>query len=125
MMTRDSHAWWFVMGGALIVAISSRMDLIDPLLPAQHTRLVHAVVELLAYLVGVGAGVARMSPLAISHEGRAQAIQKNADRSDEAQVSANIAAVAADQAAKASTIAAEASQAAAEQSTKASGIQDK
>lgn len=125
MMTRDSHAWWFVMGGALIVAVSSRMDLIDPLLPQAYHKPAHAIIELLAYLIGVGAGVARMSPLAISHEGRAEAIQRNADRSDKALVSASIASEAADQAAKASTLAAEASQIAATESTKASGIQDK
>ena len=87
-MTRDSRVWWYVIAGAFITALSSRMDLLDPLLPAQHTDKVHAVIELLSYLVGATAGVMRMSPLDISDTGREKAIikdeRKAADRIDAA-----------------------------------------
>jgi hypothetical protein len=58
--------------------VSSRFDLIDPLLPAAHTDRAHALIELLALISGVVGGVMRMSPLGISPEGRADAIKKDA-----------------------------------------------
>lgn len=62
-MNRDSKLWWVMMLGAVIMAASSRMDLIDPLLPAQHTDKVHAVIELLAMIVGIVGGKMATSPL--------------------------------------------------------------
>ncbi len=108
MMTRDSHWWWVVMGGALIIGVSSRMDLLDPLLPAQHTDKIHALIELLAYLVGIAGGVMRMSPLQISPEGRAVQAEKAVLRGDTSVIAATVAADKADDAVKATTIAADA-----------------
>lgn len=56
MLTRDSRFWWLGMVGAVILAVSSRWDLIDPLLPAQHTDKVHAAVELAALILGIVSG---------------------------------------------------------------------
>ncbi len=78
MITRDSKLWWLVMASALVTAVSSRMELIDPLLPAAHTDTVHAVIELLALVVGVVGGVMRMSPLPISPAGRTAILRKHA-----------------------------------------------
>jgi hypothetical protein len=122
MITRDSHAWWFVMGGALIVAVSSRMDLIDPLLPAQHTKTVHALIELLAYLVGVGAGVARMSPLAISPQGRTEIMESKGEQMHQATVAAAEASVKADKAVVATSEAAKAAEVAKDESKKAGDL---
>jgi hypothetical protein len=69
-MKRDSRWWWFVMGGAIVTAMSSRMDLLDRILPAQHTDMAHALIELAALIVGVAAGVMRASPLDLSDKGR-------------------------------------------------------
>ncbi len=123
-MTRDSNLWWWVMGASLVTAVSSKLELIDALVPENYHKQVHAVIELLALLAGIGAGVARMSPLSISAEGRADAIQKNVARADTASVAAGVAAVAADTAAKASTVAVEAATIAAEESTKAADMKD-
>lgn len=71
MTTRDSKAWWFLMIGAVVTAFSSRMDLIDPLLPAQHTDKAHAIIEMLSLVVGVASGFMKASPLPISDAGRA------------------------------------------------------
>lgn len=62
-MNRDSKLWWFTMVGAAILALSSRMDLIDPLLPAQHTDKVHAIIELSALVVAAVSGKLATSPL--------------------------------------------------------------
>ncbi len=110
MITRDSHFWWFVMGGSLLIAVSSRFDLLDPLLPVQHTQTIHAVIELLAYLAGVSAGVLRMSPLPISQEGRQQAIKTKAELAGSAQRAVAQAAVEMDKAAVATDKAAEAAE---------------
>lgn len=63
MLTRDSRFWWLGMVGAVILAVSSRWDLIDPLLPAQHTDKVHAAVELAALILGIVSGKMATSPL--------------------------------------------------------------
>ena len=69
-MKRDSRWWWWIIGGALLTSISSRMDLIDRILPAQHTDVAHALIELAALVVGVVAGVMKASPLDLSDRGR-------------------------------------------------------
>lgn len=79
MTTRDSKAWWFLMGAAIITAISSRMDILDPLLPAEHTDKAHALIELLSLIVGVASGVMKASPLPLSDQGREKFAQA-ADR---------------------------------------------
>ena len=71
-MTRDSRFWWVVMIGAVATAIMSRMDLLESLLPAQHTDQVHAIIELIALVAGVVGGKMATSPLPISDEGRAK-----------------------------------------------------
>lgn len=62
-MTRDSKFWWLGIIGAIVLAVSSRMDLIDPLLPAQHTDKVHAILELVALVIGIVSGKMATSPL--------------------------------------------------------------
>lgn len=69
-MTRDSWLWWLVMASAVITAVSSRMDLIDPLLPAQHTDKAHALIELVSLIVGIVGGFLKASPLPLSPAGR-------------------------------------------------------
>lgn len=69
-MTRDSKLWWLGIVGAIILAVSSRLDLIDPLLPAQHTDKVHALLELLALIIGIVSAKLATSPLPISNDGR-------------------------------------------------------
>ena len=69
-MTRDSKFWWLGIIGALILAVSSRMDLIDPFLPLGHTDKVHAAIEFLALVVGIVSGKLASSPLDISDAGR-------------------------------------------------------
>lgn len=72
-MTRDSNLWWWVIAGAILTGLSSKMDVLDRLLPAAHTDTVHAAIELLAMIVGIVAGVMRASPInAISDEGKAK-----------------------------------------------------
>jgi hypothetical protein len=122
MITRDSHVWWFVMGSAIITAVSSRLDLIDPLLPAAHTAAAHALIELMALITGVAAGVMRMSPLPISVEGRADAMRANVQHADAASNAAAVAAVTADVAAKATTVAAKAAEVAVVESAKAADV---
>lgn len=55
--------WWVGIAGAVILAVSSRWDLIDPLLPAQHTDKVHALLELAALIAGIVCGKMATSPL--------------------------------------------------------------
>lgn len=69
-MTRDSSLWWWTMAAGLLLGISSRMDLIDPLLPLGHTDKVHAWIELLAFIIGSASGYAKASRLPISDKGR-------------------------------------------------------
>lgn len=120
MMTRDSNGWWWVMGGAVLTIISSRMDLIDRIIG--HRDWVHALVELLALTVFGGAGVARMSPLAISPEGRTKAMRKKGKQLDKATVAATVAAVKADKAVQATSDAADAATVAKDVSAKAGGL---
>lgn len=68
MMTRDSRFWWLGMIGAIVLAVSSRMDLIDPLLPAQHTDKVHAIIEIVSLIVGIVSGKMATSPLPGEHD---------------------------------------------------------
>lgn len=62
-MTRDSKFWWVGMLGAIVLAVSSRMDIIDPLLPVQHTDKIHAIIEVAALIVGIVSGKMATSPL--------------------------------------------------------------
>lgn len=70
MRYRDSKSWHWLMIIAVVTAISSRMDLIDPLLPAAHTDTAHAVIELIALVTGVVSGFLTASPLDLSDHGR-------------------------------------------------------
>lgn len=63
MMTRDSRLWWVGIAIAVVTAISSRMDLIDPLLPAEHTDKAHALIELVSLIIGIVSGKMASSPL--------------------------------------------------------------
>ncbi len=124
MTTRDSKAWWFVIAAAIVTAVSSRLDLIDPLIPESHTKQVHALIELAALIVGIVAGVMRMSPLPISESGRAEAIEKKVKSADTAAVAAAVAADASSQAAEAASVAVEAAKVASVESTKAADTVD-
>lgn len=119
MLTRDSHAWWLVMAGSIATAVASRLDLLDALIPENYHKQAHAVIELVAMVTGIFAGVARMSPLPISDQGRASAIQKNVESAETAGIAAAVASKAAETAAKASTVAVEASKVASVESAKA------
>lgn len=76
-MTRDSRWWWVGMIGSVILAVSSRWDLLEPLFPPEHTDKAHAIIETLALVVGVVSGKMSMSPRPISDEGRMKAIAKD------------------------------------------------
>lgn len=80
MITRDSRLWTVLLISAVVTAISSRLDLLDALIPENYHRQAHAAIELSALIIGVVAGVLRMSPLPISPEGRVKAIRKTAVR---------------------------------------------
>lgn len=67
-MTRDSKLWWLGIAGAVILAVTSRFDLIDPLLPAAHTDKVHAALELIALVLGIVSGKMATSPLPHSED---------------------------------------------------------
>jgi hypothetical protein len=71
-MKRDSRWWWVGMASAMVLALSSRMDLIDPLLPAEHTDKAHAIIEMVAMIAGIASGYLKASPLDISDKGREQ-----------------------------------------------------
>lgn len=67
-MTRDSKFWWLGMIGAVIVGISSRMDVLDLVLPIQHKEKIHAVIEILALIVATVSGKMATSPLKGEHD---------------------------------------------------------
>lgn len=99
MMKRDSNGWWWIMGGAILTAVSSRTDVIDRLIPMTHRDWVHALIELLAIIAIAVSGVARMSPLDISPEGRRKAIRRDTGHLPKASIAAAVANVAASKAA--------------------------
>lgn len=55
--------WWVGIIGAIVLGVSSRMDLIDPLLPVAHTDKIHALLELAALISGIVCGKMATSPL--------------------------------------------------------------
>lgn len=118
-MTRDSNVWWWVMGGAIVTGLASHMNLVDGVIPDPWEQFTHALIELLAFLVTTAAGVARMSPLPISPEGRQEAIAKQSESTDTAAQAAAVASVASDEAAKSAAVAASAAKVAESESTKA------
>lgn len=65
-MTRDSNVWWVGMVGAIIAALATNFNVIDPLIPAAHVAQVHAALNLLAMVIGVVSGKMATSPLAHS-----------------------------------------------------------
>lgn len=69
-MKRDSRWWWWIIGAAVLTNVSSRMDLIDRILPAQHSDTIHALIELSALIVGIVAAKLATSPLDLSDRGR-------------------------------------------------------
>lgn len=75
-MTRDSKLWWVLMACSFITAFTSRMDLLDPLLPADSTDKVHAAIELLAFMAGLVSAKLATSPLPISDDGREKYAQQ-------------------------------------------------
>ena len=122
MMTRDSNAWWWVMGGAIAAGLLSHLQTLDVLLPDAWEPAIHAVLELLAMLIATAAGVARMSPLAISAEGRTKAIRKKGKQMEKASAAAAVASVKADKAVVATSDAAAAAEVAKDVSAKAGDL---
>lgn len=117
-MTRDSNGWWWIMGGAIITALLSDTSMLNDLTPDEWEKTVHAVVKLLSIIVATGAGVARMSPLSISPEGRAEMMAKKSDNLNAASVVAAVASEKAEVAVKATSEAAAVSQMAKDMSEK-------
>ncbi len=98
MMTRDSGLWWWVMGGAVITALTTHFDLLHRAIPFLPLW-VDPLLELSGILCAAGSGVMRMSPLPISQEGRQQAIKTKATLAGSAQRAVAQAAVEMDKAA--------------------------
>ena len=71
MITRDSKLWAWLIAGAVLTALGSNLNLIDPLIPASTHTQVHAGINLASLLVATVAGILRSSPLGISDQGRA------------------------------------------------------
>jgi hypothetical protein len=121
-MTRDSNGWWWVMGGAIVTALLSDLSVVNDIVPDSWEKSVHAVIKLLSIVVAAGAGVARMSPLPISPEGRMDAMQRKGEQMGVAAVAATVASVKADVAVKATSEAAEAANVAKDVSEKAGDL---
>lgn len=68
-MTRDSWYWWVGLIGGALTAISSRLDLLDLVLPIQHREKVHAMIEIISVLVSAVSGFLMTSPLPGEHDG--------------------------------------------------------
>jgi hypothetical protein len=121
-MTRDSNGWWWVMGGAIVTALVSDMTVVNDIVPDSWEKSVHAVIKLLSVVIAAGAGLARMSPLPISPEGRVDAMQRKGEQMGVAAVAATVASVKADVAVKATSDAAEAANIAKDVSEKAGDL---
>ncbi len=120
-MTRDSNVWWWVMGGVLLTAVSSRMDLLDALFPAHLHKQMHAIIEL-ASIVAMGvAGKMSWSPLPVSPEGRQEALREKSQTLDQATAASLDAAVKVDKAVDANIVASQATETAKDLSEKAAG----
>ena len=113
MFTRDSQLWLWTIAVAVLAGVTANLELVREAFPGISPA-VEARIQLASLLVGIGAGVARMSPLPISHAGRVVALHKQAARADEASVKTATAARATEQAAIVTQIAAEATQSASE-----------
>lgn len=94
-MTRDHNGWWWVMAGAIATALLSDLSLVNDLVPDAWEKTVHAIIKLVSLCVAAGAGVARMSPLDISPEGRRKAIKRDTGHLPKASIAAAVANVAA------------------------------
>lgn len=120
-MTRDSNGWWWLMGAAIVTALMSDTSIVNDLVPDHMEKAAHAIVKLLSILVATGAGLARMSPLPISPEGRQTAMAKKSERLEVASIVASVASEKATAAVQATTEAAAASEMAKDMSKKAAG----
>ncbi len=120
-MTRDSNGWLWIIAGSILTAVASRLDLIDPLVPVVYHPQAHALIELLAMVVGIVAGLARMSPLPISNEGRRASIREKSETLDRAASASLDAAVKVEKAVGANIAAAQAAEDAKDLSEKAAG----
>lgn len=121
-MTRDSNGWWWVMGGAIVAALLSDLSIVNDLVPDAWEKSVHAVIKLVSIVIAAGAGVARMSPLPISPEGRTEIMRDKGHKMGEAEVAATVAAVKAEEAVKATSQAADAAVAAKDLSKQAGDL---
>lgn len=120
-MTRDSKLWWLAIAGAVLTGITGHFSLLHDAFPGLPVW-VDAQVEFWAYMIGILAGLMRMSPLPISPEGRTDMIRKSAVKADTASVAATVAAVKAGEAVQATAIASDAAALASDASRDAAGV---
>jgi len=109
-MTRDSNGWYWIIAGAILTSLASHLSLVDQLLPLNWHETAHALIDLASVVTAAVAGIARMSPLPISPEGRSAAVQKNAEQADAATTKVVEASKAMDKAAAATDAAADKAQ---------------
>lgn len=110
------------MGGAIAAALLSDLSIVNDVLPDTWEKPAHAVIKIFSIVIAAGAGVARMSPLPISPEGRVEIMQKKEEKLDAATAAATVASVKADEAVKATSEAAEAANVAKDVSAKAGDL---
>jgi len=78
-MKRDSRLWWFVIAASVMTAVSTNLELVRRAFPGL-TDSGEATIELVAMLVGIVAGLMRMSPLPLSDKGRDRAFARERRR---------------------------------------------
>ncbi len=110
MLTRDSNALWLVMLAGIIGVLASDAQMVRDLAPDAYETQFNALVKLLSMVLLGGGGLARMSWLPLSPEGRRDQLEKKAIQMDAANIVAAVASEKADIAVQATTIAASAAQ---------------
>ena len=119
MLTRDSKAWFWIMLGTILTALTTNMSQVDVLISEKYHDEVHAAINLAALIVVAVAGKLSMSPLPLSSEGKMDFAQKKADKMDEASLAALDASIKSEEAVKVTSEAAEAEEVAKDVSKKA------
>ncbi len=119
-MTRDNNLWLLAIAAAMLTYLGAHFDLLRVAFDAGPRT--QALIELLAGLAGVGAGLMYKSPLPVSESGRVEAMRKNAEHAESAAVAATVAVDKALDAQLATAVAAEAAAEARDQSTKSADV---
>ena len=119
MLTRDSKAWFWIMLGTILTALTTNMSQVDVLISEKYHDEVHAAINLAALIVVAVAGKLSMSPLPLSSEGKMDFAQKKADKMDEASLAALDASIKSEEAVKVTSEAADAAEVAKDVSKKA------